>query len=420
MQAFRDALEKSVTISRERLQEVVDDAVRRGRMTRGDAEELVSRLVTRGREQAESILGELEKLLAQVRDGAEAASDPAPDGPQGHAQGPAESRGCDRAGQAGGRRPGEAREEARRERCRSAAGPARIASSAGRGPRGCRSPRTTQLTIRQIDSRLAELTRAQLTKVRDYEQSHKARKGILRAHRPQAREVAPAATCRRATCACSSISFATSSSDSSELCARTASLPSSLRTSSVALSSVSLQVRDLILGLGRRPARGVAQPRRPRRRCSCARRRSPSPPAERRSSIAFWMLSVTPPPPPLPPLASTLASSLSFLAKCGPQPIRAISSAVRTPKSRDWPSVSSSSSSALSRWPCDHSSRSQAPASRFANQRGPNLLAQRPPPADLEGPGAQVAGDVEPSVDVREPGLRGPRAPRSARPAEPE
>jgi len=35
------------------------------------------------------------------------------------------------------------------------------------------------LTIRQIDTRLAELTRAQLTKVRDYEQSHKARKGIL-------------------------------------------------------------------------------------------------------------------------------------------------------------------------------------------------------------------------------------------------
>ena len=41
VQAFRDALEKSITISRDRLQEVVDDAVRRGRMTRGDAEEMV-------------------------------------------------------------------------------------------------------------------------------------------------------------------------------------------------------------------------------------------------------------------------------------------------------------------------------------------------------------------------------------------
>ena len=48
VQAFRDALEKSITISRDRLQEVVDDAVRRGRMTRGDAEEMVGRLATRG------------------------------------------------------------------------------------------------------------------------------------------------------------------------------------------------------------------------------------------------------------------------------------------------------------------------------------------------------------------------------------
>src|ERR687898_2373284 len=68
VQAFRDALEKSITISRERLQEVVDDAVRRGRMTRGDAEEIVNRVVVRGREQAEEILGQLERLLSQVRE----------------------------------------------------------------------------------------------------------------------------------------------------------------------------------------------------------------------------------------------------------------------------------------------------------------------------------------------------------------
>lgn len=68
VEAFREALEKSITISRERLQEVVDDAVRRGRMTRGDAEELVSRLVTRGREQADDILRELEGLVRQLGD----------------------------------------------------------------------------------------------------------------------------------------------------------------------------------------------------------------------------------------------------------------------------------------------------------------------------------------------------------------
>jgi polyhydroxyalkanoate synthesis regulator phasin len=66
VEAFREALEKSVTISRERLQEVVDDAVRRGRMTRGDAEDLVNRLITRSREQADDILGQLESLVRQL------------------------------------------------------------------------------------------------------------------------------------------------------------------------------------------------------------------------------------------------------------------------------------------------------------------------------------------------------------------
>lgn len=68
IEAFREALDKSVTISRERLQEVVDDAVRRGRMTRGDAEELVSRLVTRSREQVDDILDQLEGLVKQLGD----------------------------------------------------------------------------------------------------------------------------------------------------------------------------------------------------------------------------------------------------------------------------------------------------------------------------------------------------------------
>jgi polyhydroxyalkanoate synthesis regulator phasin len=68
VQAFRDALEKSVTLSRDRLQEVMDDAVARGRITRDDANELVSRLVSRGRQQTESMLRDLERLVGQARD----------------------------------------------------------------------------------------------------------------------------------------------------------------------------------------------------------------------------------------------------------------------------------------------------------------------------------------------------------------
>ena len=64
---FRESLEQSVTLSRDRLQEVVDDAVKRGRMTRGDAEKMLSDLVKRGRKQTDSLLGELERLVKQAR-----------------------------------------------------------------------------------------------------------------------------------------------------------------------------------------------------------------------------------------------------------------------------------------------------------------------------------------------------------------
>ena len=67
VQAFRDALEKSITISLERLQEVLDDAVKRGRMTRGDAEDLVGRLVTKSRDQAEEIRKQLEPQIVAFR-----------------------------------------------------------------------------------------------------------------------------------------------------------------------------------------------------------------------------------------------------------------------------------------------------------------------------------------------------------------
>ena len=64
---FRDSLEHSVTLSRERIQEVVDDAVKRGRMTHGDAEKMIGELFKRGRKQTDALLSELEKLVRQAR-----------------------------------------------------------------------------------------------------------------------------------------------------------------------------------------------------------------------------------------------------------------------------------------------------------------------------------------------------------------
>jgi polyhydroxyalkanoate synthesis regulator phasin len=180
VQAFREALEKSVHISRERLQEVVDDAVRRGRMTRGDGEELVTRVITRGREQAEDILGELERVVGQLRGDVEsAAKDPRKNAERAAGRARRELEDAsDRARQQVGDR-------AERARKRAVAAVDQPLAGADRVRRRARIPgfpitAYDQLSIRQIDRRLAELTRQQLRKVRDYEQRNKARKGLLR------------------------------------------------------------------------------------------------------------------------------------------------------------------------------------------------------------------------------------------------
>lgn len=181
VQAFREALEKSVTISRDRLQEVVDDAVRRGRMTRSDGEELVGRVITRGREQAEDILGQLERVVAQLRSevGARASQ---PRRTTARAAGRAR-RELQDATERAREQVGSRAERARKRAVGAVDEPLAKADRARRRARIPGFPITAydQLTIRQIDRRLAELTRGELKKVRDYEQRNKARKGVLRA-----------------------------------------------------------------------------------------------------------------------------------------------------------------------------------------------------------------------------------------------
>ena len=155
VQAFREALEKTVTISRDRLQEVLDDAVKRGRMTRRDADEMVSRLVSRGRDQADDLLGQVERLFAQVRD--------APG----------------RARQQAGAHAQQARKRAVKAADRPLAGADRVRRAA-RVP-GFPITAYDDLSVQQIDRRLQGLSAAQLRKVRDYERRNKERKGVLRA-----------------------------------------------------------------------------------------------------------------------------------------------------------------------------------------------------------------------------------------------
>jgi polyhydroxyalkanoate synthesis regulator phasin len=56
----------AVVITRRNLEEVLDDAVRRGRMTRSDAQEMIQMLVTRGARVTDDILAELQRMLGNI------------------------------------------------------------------------------------------------------------------------------------------------------------------------------------------------------------------------------------------------------------------------------------------------------------------------------------------------------------------
>jgi polyhydroxyalkanoate synthesis regulator phasin len=56
-----------VLLSRERIQQTLDEAAERGRVTRRDANELVSELVRRGREQTDELLAQLGRAAGRAR-----------------------------------------------------------------------------------------------------------------------------------------------------------------------------------------------------------------------------------------------------------------------------------------------------------------------------------------------------------------
>jgi polyhydroxyalkanoate synthesis regulator phasin len=157
VQAYRDALDRSLTLSRERLQEVFDEAVERGRMTRDDANEVISKLVTRGREASDDLIRDLEKLVEQARREVESRVQPA-------------------------RRRASATAARASRTMRDVADPALArADQVRRRAGGPGSPITAydQLTATQVKSRLGDLSKAELRKVRTQEKNGKGRKSIL-------------------------------------------------------------------------------------------------------------------------------------------------------------------------------------------------------------------------------------------------
>ena len=158
VEEFRNALERSVTLSRERIQEIVDDAVKRGRMTRDDANELVSKLVARSRKESKELVKELEALLEQARKGVEKGT----------------SRAQRQVKAAAGKAARGVRDATEEPLARADAARRR----AGVGP--C-FPITgyDELTAAQIGRRLGDLSKPELRKVRTHEKNGKGRKGIL-------------------------------------------------------------------------------------------------------------------------------------------------------------------------------------------------------------------------------------------------
>jgi polyhydroxyalkanoate synthesis regulator phasin len=57
-----------VILSRERIQQTLEEAAERGRITRSDATALASVLIQRGREQTEELLPDIERLLGRGRE----------------------------------------------------------------------------------------------------------------------------------------------------------------------------------------------------------------------------------------------------------------------------------------------------------------------------------------------------------------
>ena len=153
---LRDALRKNlirpmemVMISRERIEEVLGEAVDQGRVTARDAQRITSGLVKRGQRQTNDVLKDLEGLLDRGRNEVES-------------------------------RTSGARGRAVRRASPALAQVDRVRRTAGVGPS---FPITgyDDLTASQVQTRLGTLSPAELRKVRDHERRSAKRKTVLQA-----------------------------------------------------------------------------------------------------------------------------------------------------------------------------------------------------------------------------------------------
>ena len=136
-----------VVLTTERIQEVLDDAAERGRVTRSDANDLAAQLIARGRQQTDQLLADIERLLGRGRE----QSSPATVGSRWSESIDLIVRSADRA--------------------RRTVGVGQTFPILG----------YDDLTAAQVQVRLDGLSPAELRKVREYERRHANRKSVLAA-----------------------------------------------------------------------------------------------------------------------------------------------------------------------------------------------------------------------------------------------
>jgi hypothetical protein len=158
-----------VIVSRARIEEVMQDAAKRGRMTVDDAQRLADTLVRRARKETGDVVKDLEQLVGRGRSGVEQRA------------GKARKRGESAVGRAR-KQAGSATSKATSRAIKSA-DPALAQVDRARRAAGVGSafPVTgyDDLTAAQVEDRLGTLTPAELRKVRDYEKRNANRKTVL-------------------------------------------------------------------------------------------------------------------------------------------------------------------------------------------------------------------------------------------------
>jgi polyhydroxyalkanoate synthesis regulator phasin len=171
---FREALRKNlirpmemVMLSRDRIEEVLGEAVDQGRVTARDAQRITAGLVKRGQKQTSDVLKDLEQLMGRGRDEIEGRTSGARKRASGAAKG------------ASGAAKG-ARSRAVRTASPALAQVDKVRRTAGVGP-NFPILGYDDLTASQVQGRLNGLTPAQLRKVRDHERRNANRKTVLNA-----------------------------------------------------------------------------------------------------------------------------------------------------------------------------------------------------------------------------------------------